>query len=60
VLYTAKNCQLVAMSLAAGEDIGKEVHDLDQFIHIEKGKGKAVLDASDNKYPIFGVNFGIL
>ena len=26
VLYTAKNCQLVVMSLKPGEDIGAEVH----------------------------------
>ena len=31
VLYTAKNCQLVVMSLKPGEDIGAEVHKLDQF-----------------------------
>jgi mannose-6-phosphate isomerase-like protein (cupin superfamily) len=43
VLYTAKNSQLVIMSLKPGEEIGEEVHDLDQFIRIEEGKGKAVL-----------------
>jgi mannose-6-phosphate isomerase-like protein (cupin superfamily) len=43
VLYTAKNSQLVVMSLKPGEEIGEEVHDLDQFIRIEEGKGKAVL-----------------
>jgi len=49
VLYTAKNSQLVVMSLGPGEDIGEEVHDLDQFIRIEKGKGKAVLDNVEHK-----------
>ena len=44
VLYTAKNCQLVVMSLAPSEDIGAEVHQLDQFIRCESGVGKAVLD----------------
>ena len=44
VLFTAKHSQLVVMSLKPGEDIGAEVHDLDQFIRIEKGEGKAVLD----------------
>lgn len=44
VLYTAKNSQLVAMTLKPGEDIGEEVHDLDQFLRIEHGIGKAVLD----------------
>ena len=49
VLYTAKNSQLVVMSLRPGEEIGKEVHELDQFIRIEKGKGKAVLDGVEHK-----------
>ena len=49
VLYTAKNSQLVVMSLRPGEEIGEEVHELDQFIRIEKGKGKAVLDAVEHK-----------
>jgi mannose-6-phosphate isomerase-like protein (cupin superfamily) len=44
VLYTAKNCQLVVMSLKAGEDIGEEVHQLDQFLRVESGIGQAVLD----------------
>ena len=44
VLYTAKNTQLVIMSLAPGEDIGEEVHDLDQFLRVEAGQGQAVLD----------------
>jgi len=44
VLYTAKNSQLVLMSLLPGEEIGEEVHDLDQFLRIESGHGKAVID----------------
>src|SRR3989344_5514383 len=44
VLYTAKNSQLVAMSLKPGEDIGEEIHQLDQFIRCEAGQGKAILD----------------
>ncbi len=31
VLYTAHNCQLVVMALQPGEEIGAEVHTLDQF-----------------------------
>ena len=42
VLYTDKHLQLVVMSLKPSEDIGEEVHQLDQFIRIEKGTGKAV------------------
>ena len=44
VLYTAKNSQLVVMSLKVGEEIGEEVHNLDQFIRCESGEGKAILD----------------
>jgi mannose-6-phosphate isomerase-like protein (cupin superfamily) len=44
VLYTAKNCQLVLMSLKPGEEIGVEVHTLDQFFRVEEGTGEAVLD----------------
>ena len=44
VLYTAKNSQLVVMSLKPGEDIGEEVHQLDQFIRCETGEGQAILD----------------
>lgn len=43
VLYTDKNCQLVLMSLLPGEEIGEEVHDVDQFLRVEKGMGRAVL-----------------
>ncbi len=44
VLYTTKNSQLVVMSLQPGEDIGEEVHQLDQFIRCEAGEGEAILD----------------
>jgi mannose-6-phosphate isomerase-like protein (cupin superfamily) len=44
VLYTAKNCQLVLMALKPEEEIGAEVHQLDQFFRVEEGSGVAVLD----------------
>lgn len=44
VLYTAKNCQLVIMALKPKEEIGTEVHKLDQFFRVEAGTGEAVLD----------------
>ncbi|MDY6868371.1 MAG: cupin domain-containing protein [Chloroflexota bacterium] len=45
VLYTGPHSQLVVMSIGVGEDIGLETHDdIDQFIRIEGGTGKAVLD----------------
>ncbi len=48
VLYTGKNSQLVVMHLNPNEDIGEEVHTLDQFIRIEAGEGKAVLDGVEH------------
>ena len=44
VLYTAKNCQLVLMALKPQEEIGAEVHQLDQFFRVEAGRGEVVLD----------------
>jgi mannose-6-phosphate isomerase-like protein (cupin superfamily) len=44
VLYTAKGCQLVLMALKPAEEIGAEVHRLDQFFRVESGSGEAVLD----------------
>lgn len=48
VLYTGKSSQLVLMSLNPGEEIGAEVHDLDQFLRIEEGNGIAVLDGVEH------------
>jgi len=49
VLYTSKRTQLVLMSIPAGEDIGMEVHeDHDQFIRVEQGTGKAILDGVEH------------
>ncbi len=44
VLFTATHSQLVLMSLKPGEEIGEEVHDLDQFIRFEAGEGSVILD----------------
>jgi mannose-6-phosphate isomerase-like protein (cupin superfamily) len=44
VLYTAKSCQLVVMALKPNEEIGAEVHQLDQFFRVEEGEGEVVLD----------------
>ena len=48
VLYTAKNSQLVVMNLKPNEDIGEEIHHLDQFIRCEAGQGRAVLDGMEH------------
>jgi mannose-6-phosphate isomerase-like protein (cupin superfamily) len=45
VLYTAKNSQLVVMTLQPGDEIGLERHEgHDQFIRVEAGDGVAILD----------------
>lgn len=49
VLFTASNMQLVVMSLAPGEEIGLETHDdIDQFIRVEAGQGKAILNEEEH------------
>jgi mannose-6-phosphate isomerase-like protein (cupin superfamily) len=50
VLYTGKNSQLVLMNLRPNEEIGEEIHSLDQFIRVESGDGFAILDGV--KHPI--------
>jgi mannose-6-phosphate isomerase-like protein (cupin superfamily) len=48
VLFTGPHSQLVVMSLNPGEEIGQETHpDTDQFIRVEAGTGKAVLDGQE-------------
>lgn len=48
VLYTAKNSQLVLMSIKPQGEIGEEVHTLDQFIRCESGVGTAILDGVEH------------
>jgi len=49
VLYTDDRVQLVVMSLKPGEDIGMETHtDVDQFIRVEAGEGKAILNGVEH------------
>lgn len=49
VLFTSSLSQLVVMRLKAGEEIGTEVHDEhDQFIRVESGEGKAILDGKNH------------
>lgn len=45
VLHTNRHQQLVLMNLAPEEEIGMEVHPkTSQFIRVESGTGKAILD----------------
>lgn len=48
VLFTSSHSQLVVMALKSGEDIGMEIHpEHDQFIRLEQGSGKAILDGEE-------------
>jgi mannose-6-phosphate isomerase-like protein (cupin superfamily) len=43
VLFTGVHSQLVVMALRPGEEIGEEVHEVDQFIYAVKGEGEAIM-----------------
>lgn len=46
VLYTAKHSQLVVMTLKPKEEIGAEVHKVDQFFRVEEGTGEVMIDGT--------------
>ena len=49
VLFTAERTQLVLMSVAAGEEIGEEVHDgVDQVLAFVEGEGEAVIEGASS------------
>jgi mannose-6-phosphate isomerase-like protein (cupin superfamily) len=48
VLYTGKHSQLVLMCIETGDEIGEETHHLDQFIRLEQGKAKFILDGVEH------------
>jgi mannose-6-phosphate isomerase-like protein (cupin superfamily) len=48
VLYTSKDNQLVVMTIQPGDEIGSEIHELGQFIRIEAGSAKVVLDGVEH------------
>jgi mannose-6-phosphate isomerase-like protein (cupin superfamily) len=50
VIYTDERLQLVIMHLLPGEEIGEEVHELDQFLRIESGTG--VVELEGEVFPI--------
>lgn len=52
VIHTTNYTQLVVMSLKPGVEIGNEVHGLDQFIRIEKGSAKVILDNGKEEYEV--------
>lgn len=51
VIDTKSNQQLVLMSLKPLEDISMEMHyDVDQFIKIEQGSGKVIIDGKEYEF----------
>ncbi len=48
VVFTAPHSQLVLMSLKPKEEIGEEVHNVDQFFRFEEGEGKVVIDGQES------------
>lgn len=49
VLFTSKFMQLVVMSIPVSGDIGMEVHHIDQFIRVEKGNAKSILNGVERE-----------
>ena len=50
VLFTGSKSQLVLMSLEPGEEIGEEVHTVDQVIYAVDGEGKVKLDGATTEF----------
>lgn len=50
VLFTTPLSQLVVMSLLPGEEIGEEVHLVDQFFRIESGTGQVIMDGVESNF----------
>jgi mannose-6-phosphate isomerase-like protein (cupin superfamily) len=50
VLFTGEHAQLTVMSLARGEDIGREVHPhTDQFIRVEQGRARVEFGTTEDR-----------
>ncbi len=52
VINTFNHAQLVYMSLEPGVEIGNEIHGIDQFIRIEKGSAKAIVNNGEQEYDL--------
>ena len=49
VLFTGEHTQLTVMSLKPGEEIGWEAHhDIDQFLRLEQGSGRAEFGTTED------------
>src|SRR5579864_6202910 len=50
VLFTGEHAQLVVMSLGRDEEIGEEVHTVDQILYAVEGEGQAILDGKSHSF----------
>ena len=50
VVFTGDHSQLVVMCLRPGEEIGTEVHEVDQILYVVEGEGKVVLEGVGEKF----------
>jgi len=50
VMFTGNYAQLVFMSLEPGVEIGNEIHGLDQFIRLEQGTAKAIVNNGEQEH----------
>lgn len=47
-MWTGQHLQMTVMAIPVGEDIGLEVHDVDQFLRIEDGKGRCQMGPAED------------
>lgn len=52
VIFTSHYTQLVLMSLEPGVEIGNEIHGLDQFIRVEQGTGRAIVNNGEQEHDL--------
>lgn len=50
VIFTAEHCQLVLMSIDVGDEIGEEVHKVDQFIRADAGRGESIINGKKRSF----------
>jgi mannose-6-phosphate isomerase-like protein (cupin superfamily) len=49
VLWTGKHSQLVIMTIPPGDEIGEEVHEVDQILTFVSGVGEAIVSGEKRK-----------
>ena len=47
VVFTSDHAQVVVMAIPPDEEIGEEIHIVDQFLYIVEGEGEAVLNGRE-------------